>query len=209
MDDNEKLQFLDMQAQIANSNKNVATMQQASTLFNNNDEDNNMVKWRLDPEKELARIERLLRKQVPTRNDRGELFYANPKKEDQLFNEYGINEIMNILSSYINKSITLSNYTEDEINKIMESFSIEIVDFIYINAEKFGLDTPEKKKHFPMVVKIIVDLVDATYHRSIGGKEAEGLNKVTMVSQTENLGQPMFNPIQKKKYGMLDPRRLM
>jgi hypothetical protein len=205
MESNELLALQELKARLSEQETKNAVLQKASTLFNSNEESGNMVMWRLDPDKELARIERLLRKQVPKRDSQGISYYAEPKKEDQLFNEYGINEIMNVLSSYINKSITLSNYTDDEVNLIMKNFATEIVDFIFINAEKFGLDTPEKKKHFPMVVKIIVDLVDATYHRAIGGLEREGLNKVTMVSQTENLGQPLLSSMPKRKLNILKP----
>ena len=206
MNNEEMLAYQQMQSKVAQSELNMLKTQQAVTLFSNeNGKNENLIKFQLDIENSLFRIERLLRKQIPKRDNKGNLYYADCP-ENQLFNEYGINEIMNLLSWYVNKEIILSNYSDEQIDLIMYQFSDELIDFIYTNSEKFGMDTLDKKKHYPMVVMNIMNIVDATYRRSLGGLERQGLNEARVVTQSENLGKQMMYPsIKKHKGGMLNP----
>jgi len=147
MNQEEYNQFMQMQTKVAQSELNSTKMNQAVTLFSNQDDaSQNLIQFQLDIEKSLLRIERLLRKQVPKRDNHGNLIYVDCP-ENQLFNEYGINEILNLLSWYVNKEVILSNYSDEQIDLIMFQFSEELIDFIFTNMEKFGLDTPDKKKH--------------------------------------------------------------
>lgn len=204
MNEEEYAQYLAMQGKAAQAELNTLKTQQAVTLFSDR-EDDNIIKWQLDIERSLLRIERLLRKQVPKRDKEGNLVYVD-SPENQLFNEYGVNEIMNLLSWYVNKEIILSNYTAEEISLIMYQFGEELIDFIYINMEKFGLDNIDKKKHYPMVVMNIINLVDATYRRALGGLEREGLKTARVVTQSETLGQPkMYPSLNKPRFNPLKP----
>lgn len=72
--------------------------QQAPSMFQQQEDNENLVKWQLDIKEELIRIERLLRKQIPKRDEKGNVYYSEAKEENQLFNEWGINEILNILA---------------------------------------------------------------------------------------------------------------
>lgn len=199
--------FMNMQAKLAQSETNAMKMNQAVTLFSDK-EDDNIIKWQLDIERSLLRIERLLRKQVPKRDPKTNAVYYADCPENQLLNEYGVNEIMNLLSTYVNKEIILSVYTDTQIDMIMNQFGEEVIDFIYTNMERFGMDTPDKKKHYPMLTMGIINLVDATYRKAIGGKTLDNLKTARVVNQTEQLGQHQVYPsINKKQYGVLNPRR--
>ena len=163
-------------------------MQQNSpTMFNDVDHEN-LIKWQLDIKEELVRIEHLLRKHVPTADDKGNIYYKDPEEKDKLFNELGVNEIMNVLAWYLNKNIILSNFSEDEVKLRCKQFGDYLADFIFWNYQRFGLDTQEKIKHYPMVVMNIVNTVEAAYNRALNGGERESLRTARQVTQSEPLG---------------------
>ena len=126
--------------------------------------------------------------------------YKEIEIKDALFNEYGVKEILNLLAWYLNKTLILSDFDEDEINIRVWQFGKELGDFIYNNYEEFGLDTPEKIKHYPMVTMNIVNIIEAAYHRALYGKERDSLRQARLVSQSENLSQQPMYP-QKKQGG--------
>ena len=206
MDEIERTQFLELQAKVANQSKDNALLQQASTLFSS-EENDNLIKWQLDIERELVRIERLLRKQVPKRDKEGNIYYADVAKEEQIFNENGINSIMNKLAWYVNKNIILSCYTTDEVNKIMLEFGYMISDFIYINAEEFGMDNIQRKKFYSSICSDIINIVDATYRRAIGAGERDSLKTARIVNQTDNsMNTPMNLNKPKRAFNVLNPK---
>lgn len=171
------------------------------TTFNDTDYDN-LIKWQLDIKEELVRIEHLLRKHVPkvTADGKG-VIYVDPPKEDQLFNEAGVNEIMNLLAWYLNKNIILSNFSEDEIRLRCRQFNDFLADFILNNYQRFGLDNKDKIKHYPIVVMNITNTVEAAYHRALNGSENKGLRTARNVQQTEPIGNPYagYNQPQKRR----------
>lgn len=181
--------------------------QPAATIFGESDYDN-LVKWQLDIKEELVRIEHLLRKHVPVEKD-GEIIYQEPKEEDKLFNETGINEIMNILAWYLNKNIILSNFTETEVKLRCRQFLDFLADFIYINYDRFGLNTKEKIKHYPMVVMNIVNTIEAAYNRALNGGERDSLRTARTVSQSEPINHYPYPqgglPIRSNKKSILKP----
>lgn len=160
----------------------------APSMFNREDQEN-LVKWQLDIKDELVRIEHLLRKHIPQIDKDGNVYYQKPKHEDTLFNETGVNEILNLLAWYLNKNIILSNFDEKTINKRCSQFAQFLKDFIYNNYQRFGLDSKEKIKHYPIVVMNIVNTVEAAYNRALNGGERNSLRSARMVTQTEPLNQ--------------------
>ena len=205
MNEQEVNQFNLLNAKIAQQEANQARLIQATTMFQG-EEDQNLVRYQLDIEKELLRIERLLRKQIAVRDSKGNIiFQDNP--DNQLFNEKGVTEILNILSWYLSKSLILSCYDDRQINKIMEQFGEELIDFIYTNMEDFGMDTPDKKKHYPMVTMNIINVVDATYRRALNGRELDSLKTARIVNQTEPLGKNIMYPqINKQRFNIINPK---
>lgn len=145
----------------------------------------NLIRWQLNIAEELQRIEHLLRKHVPKIDDDGNLYYVEPKEQDQLLNETGINEIMNILNWYLNKGIFLSNFKEDDIRLRCAQFHQQLTDFIFNNYERFGLDTKQKIKHYPMIVMNVTNTVEAAYNRALNGGERNSLRTARQVMQQE------------------------
>ena len=165
---------------------------QAPTMFHEENSEN-LIKWQLDIKEELVRIEHLLRKHVPKIDEEGNTYYAEATVENQLFNEQGVTEIMNLLAWYLNKNIILSNFSEEEIKLRCKQFHKVLTDFIFNNYEIFGLDNKNKIKHYPMVVMNITNTVESAYNRALNGGERDSLRTARSVQQTE----PIMNP-----YGM-------
>jgi hypothetical protein len=210
----EQEQYLaQLEAQIAEERARSAQMNQqmASTMFNAEDSEN-LIRWQLDIKEELERIEHLLRKHIPKRDEDGNEYFIESSKENQLFNETGVQEILNILAWYLNKNIILSNYDADQIDLRVHQFGRALTNFIFLNYEKFGLDTSDKIKHFPMVVLNIVNTVEASYNRALKGGERESLRTARTVMQSEPIGgmgygskYPMIKPPTSKKFSLIKP----
>ncbi len=184
---------------------------QNSPTFFNNVEENNLIKWQLDIQNELERIEHLLRKHIPKKDKKGKTYFVESQKKDQVFNETGINEILNILNWYLNKNILLSNFNEEDIKMRCKQFHDELTDFIFNNYQRFGLDTKEKIKHYPMVVMNLTNTVESAYNRALNGGERTSLRTARSVIQNEPLmnynGQGMMgnNYQQQKSFSLFKP----
>ena len=164
-------------------------MQQGvSTMFASEDNEN-LVRWQLDIKEELERIEHLLKKHIPKRDKEGNEYFAEPEEKDQLFNEWGVNEILNILNWYLCKNIILSNFSIEEVQMRCHQFADEFSDFVFNNYEKMGLDDKDKIKHYPIVFINVVNTVEAAYHRAMAGGERESLRTARSIVQSENLSR--------------------
>lgn len=175
------------------------------TMFSPNPDDN-LVKWQLDIKEELQRIERLIRRQKLTIDDHGNERWKDPETSSQLFNEKGINDILNWLNWYLNKNIILSNFSEDDIKARVEELGLELNSYIYCNYESIGLDTEEKRKHYPSMVLNIINSIEASYLRALNGGERDSLRTARSVHQTES-GNQFSNPLaqpQKRGFSLFD-----
>ncbi len=211
MNDEEAAYITELEGKIQQADQKTGQVQQGMTAMFNSEHHVNLVKWQLDIEEELERIEHLLKGHVPKIDKAGNQFFEEAKDGDRLFNDKGVAEILKILSWYLNKNIILSNFDEDQISLRVHQFSRTFTDFLFFNYEKFGLDTEEKRKHYPMIVLTIVDTVEAAYLRALRGGERDSLRTARTVHQTENpmMGQFAFNPGQiqnKKKFSMMNPK---
>lgn len=169
--------------------------QYAQNIFGSPENDN-LVKWQLDIKEELERIEHLLRKHVPKIDENGNEYYSAPEDGEELFNEKGVNEILNLLAWYLNKNIILSNFSEEQIDLRMQQLGNELTNFIFNNYEDFGLTTKDKIKHYPIVVMNIVNTIEAAYYRALNGGERESLRTARTVTQSEPIGGHQLHPSQ-------------
>jgi len=185
--------------------ENLQLRNSSSTIFSGENNDN-LIKWQLDIKEEIQRIERLLRKQVPKRDQAGNEYFENSSVANQLFNEIGIQEVLNVLAWYLNKNIILSNFSETDIKMRVHQFSTTITDFIFNNYQRFGLDDQEKIKHFPIIIMNIVNTIEAAYLRALHGGERESLRTARTVTQSEPLGGGFGGiPSSKKKFSFFKP----
>lgn len=185
-------------------------------------EDSNPIEFQIDTGEMLGKIEHFLRGEYVTQDENGNEFWAKPKKtiivEDKkgkegtleivdddliLLNEYGVNSVLTIIGSYIDKNTILSNYDDMRINEILADLGDEMANFIYCNYEKMGMNTEFKKTRFQLLVLTILHTIESTYRRSIRGKTAEDINTSRLFTQSDRgLGG---YPQPKKSFNLFKP----
>lgn len=123
-------------------------------------------------------------------------------------NEYGVQEVMNILSMYITKETFLSYYKEERIYEILGDLGDALNKFFLINSKIIGLDTEYKKTKYPMIVITILHAVENAYRRALMGNENRGTREGIVISQHQPLGGGMGGfptlPVPKKKWNLFD-----
>lgn len=178
-----------------------------ASMFNNS-QDQNLIQYQLELDNILERVEHLLRGDELKFDSRGNITWEKPKDTSKsIFNEYGVQEIMRILSLYLNRNTILSNYDEETINVKVFDFGNEIADLIYMKSEEMGLDNAEKRKLYSIIVRQLVDTVHSTYLRALGGGERQSLHEARHVHQTQPLSnQPVYPSIgREKKFSLIKP----
>ena len=176
-------------ANIQNQQLNNANQQQQNFM---EDKDKGMAEEQLDLSEDIAMIENLLRGRIIKRTEQGVEYWSDPEDESQkILNEYGVRLIMKTIIFYLSKRRLLSNYTVEEINFKMLDFTEELSDLIFMKYREMGLDTPDKRKCYPMLVREIQDAVHDVYLRALGGKERDSIRKHWNLN--EQVGMPMSN----------------
>lgn len=201
----------DMQGQLDEERNRSRELQKAvATNIFDSDNNDNLVKWQLDIKEELARIENLLRKSIPRVDENGNEYFEKAKDVDQIFNDNGVNQILNLLAWYLNKNIILSNFDEKQIEMRMKQLGDELTDFVFNNYQEFGLNNKDKIKHYPIVIINIVNTIEAAYYRALNGGERESLRTARTVTQSEPIGgsspySQMAIQNQQRRFSMFKP----
>lgn len=181
-----------------------------SSAFSGSSEEN-LVKWQLELDSFLERMDHLLRCHILKFEDGHVVWKPADKPEDVVFNDSGANEILKNISMYINRNTILSNYDEDTINQKVFDFGIELADLIEGKYEEMGINTVDKAMLYPIIWREIVDAVHSTYLRALNGGERESLTKRTQINQSlDGYGGGMSQPMQypRETRSPLNPARL-
>ena len=185
----------------------IGSMQSSAFQYNPTD---NLIKWQLELNDILERAEHILREDIVIIKEGNITWENNPEPEKRIFNEYGVQEIMRVLSMYINRNTILSDYEPKEINDKVYDFGKEVNDLIFMKYENFGLTTLEKRKNYPILVRELIDIVHSSYKRAQYGGERESLRTARNIQQQEQIVQPNMNlstgePL--KERGLINPLR--
>ena len=173
-------------------------------------QDDNLVKFQLELDNILERIDHLLRGHIISYDKNGSVIWKEPNDvKERVLSDYGVNEVMRVLNYYINRNLILSNFDEEEIRWKMYDLGVELKDLFYLKAEEMGLDTPDKQKLYPILVRLLVDSVHASYNRALYGGERDSLREARHVTQNEamNQGFTQHHNNQRKELGIFNPRR--
>jgi len=180
----------------------------------------NLIRWQLDLKEELERIYHLLRGDIVSEDEDGNVVYKEPDDPNlKPFNEFGVQMLMNIISFYLNRNTLLSNYDENTINWKVLDFGYDVSDLIFNRYEemmvtintndhkKIEEHLDEKIKMFPIIVRELVDSVHSAYLRALNGGERESLRTARTVTQTEPLTaiNPYQNIMPQKKASPFKP----
>lgn len=152
-------------------------------------QDSNLIVWQLELDNILERIEHLLKGDIVTEDENGNIKYSKPKDKSLIvLNDYGVQLIMNQVSFYLNRNTILSNYKEDRIYEILYDLGNELADLVFINYEKMGLIGVEKKSRASVLIMNILHIVESAYNRALSGEERGSLREARVVTQTESVG---------------------
>ncbi len=153
--------------------------------------DPNLIEFQLELDNILDRVEHLLKGDILEEVDGNLIYVKSPDKNNRPLNHYGVQFLMNVLSFYLNRNTILSNYSSERIDEILYDIGYELTDQIYLNAEKMGLDTEEKRKRYSIIVLQIVHTIESAYKRAYMGEERRTLRETTIVTQSANQQNPM------------------
>ena len=118
-------------------NRRIDVENRMSTMSASPSVDNlNLAQQQLDLDKELERLERYLGNYESKMDEAGNQFYVRPDdKSKWILTTYGVKEIMEIVQIYLNKNFLLTNLDEENLYKIMHTFSEALNDKFLIEAE--------------------------------------------------------------------------
>lgn len=111
----------------------------------NSMKEQNLAESQLDLKEEMDRIYHLLSGHIIKLDSEGSEVWDDPKDDRmKIFSEYGVKQIMNIISFYVNKNTLLSNYDAETIIWKVKDFGVELSDLIFNRYEVFfHYPTPE------------------------------------------------------------------
>ena len=198
------------ESDLNNEKSKNAQLQQAmasSSMYQGQDQ--NLIIFQLELDNILEKIEHLLRGDVIKTDGQGNLDYYTPEDEDLvLLNEYGVQLIMNIISTYLNRNTILSWYDIDRVYEIMMVLGEELADVVFCNYERMGMDTESKKSRYPLLVVSVLNIIESTYRRSLEGGERESLRTGRVVTQSDSIRpvNQLGQTTMKKSFSMMDPK---
>ena len=188
-------------------------MHSAQSSFGSSVTGDDLVKWQLELNDILERAEHILRGDKPTFQDGNVIWSDNPTPENNILNEHGVELIMKIISNYINRNTILSDYTGEEVRLKTLDIGKEINNLIFMKYEEMGMDTEDKRKEYPMLVRQVVDLIHSSYARAKDGGERRSLREMISIQGNYQGGGMvggaglMASPQQQKTRGVLNPLR--
>lgn len=117
-------------------------------------------------------------------------------------NEYGINKIMQELKVFSSPEIKLGRKRMKDYYNSVQHVCHSIVRLMYKNLHNFGMNTQVKQRNAKSFCNAIIEIIDASYSRSIEGKEND-LSRATefkIEGNIDTLQDPakMFNKNQKE-----------
>lgn len=118
-------------------------------------------------------------------------------------NERGINEIMSVLKVYSSAEIKLGRKRLRDYYLSIQQVGKTVTRLIYKNLKNFGMDTQVKQRHAKTFTLAIIEIMDASFSRSIEGKEND-LSRATefrIEGNIDSLNDPakMFNRERKEQ----------
>lgn len=95
------------------------------------------------------------------------------QKSKPLLKEEGVNRIVLLLSGFVNRHVALSNFNENEINRIAYETRITVVNLLRLNWDIWDVD----KSNLDVIVRIIDCCIFSMLKRAYKGGERENLGK--------------------------------
>ena len=170
-----------------------------------------VARWQLELNDILEKAEHVLKGDIVRFEQGNTLWKTRLDPEKNTLNEYGVQLIMKCLSMYINRNTILSDFTEEEVRYKTLDFSKELNNLIFMKYDEMGMDTEDKRKEYPMIIREMADIVHSAYARAKDGRERESYRKMITVSQQnqamQTVGGGGGGMMMPQKRGILNPMR--
>ncbi len=137
--------------------------------------------------------------------DGGYRYISIIDEDKKPLNEYGVAELMRIMSMYITKETFLSYYSEERINEILGDLGDAVNNFLYCNYEKMGMDTKFKESKYSLITINLLHVTESCYRRALDGAEQEHLRTRAIVTQNQGGGNNLRRSPTKEKWNMIKP----
>ena len=207
-------QYLEkIETELAEAKEQRDGLAQGQMSMYNQPNEENLIQYQLDLKEDLDKIYHLLNGNQLSYGADGQMSWKESPDDDlKPFNKFGVQVLMQIISSYLNRNTLLSNYDQDTINEKLLDFGIEVSDLIYTKYEEMGMDTTEKIKLFPMIFRELVDMVHSSYQRSLKGMERDSIRTGRIVTQSGQIGQEHMQPQNgmsqqaRKQFSLVNPK---
>ncbi len=138
--------------------------------------------------------------------DEGYKYISIIDEDKKPLNEYGVAELMRVMSMYITKETFLSYYSEERINEILGDLGDALNNFLYCNYEKMGMNTKFKESKYTLICLNLLHVTESCYRRALDGGEQENLRTRAIVTQHQGMGgSPPRRIPAKEKWNALKP----
>jgi len=104
------------------------------------------------------------------------------QKGTALLSPDGVGEVMSVVRPFVNRATILSNYRDDEIERIMKIIHVKLVLNLAGKKEMLGLSDPT---NLHMIVEIVTNMVWNAYKRSEFAMEQNFMSKIHHVTESK------------------------
>jgi hypothetical protein len=121
-----------------NQQGNLIANQTKQLQYQMEEQEKNLAEAQLDVEETLTKINHLLKQDVLKVNEKGILEWCEIEdKKKRVLTDEGVDKIMQVMQSYINKETLLSNFDDKMIARRMLEFSLSFSALIFLKYEIF------------------------------------------------------------------------
>ena len=99
------------------------------------EQEKGLAETQLEVETIISKIYHLLKQDVLRETKDGRLDWKVIPENERILTDWAVDKFMQIINFYVNKNTLLSNYNEDQINRLMFRFTTEINDIIFLKYE--------------------------------------------------------------------------
>ena len=146
----------------------------------------NLIKWQLELDNILERAEHILRGDVLVFESGNLIWKKNDITTNNILNEYGVQEIMRVLSTYLNRNTVLSDYEDEEIREKVLDFGKELNDLFFMKYEEiFNYPTYQECKEIFLKKKRDKEMEIQDIYKDIFGLRVseDVVNDIVMVEK--------------------------
>jgi len=100
-------------------------------------------------------------------------------------NPDGVNRVLSVIRSHFHRGITLSNFKDKEVQRIMEILHLKIAFMIGHNNEDFEID----KGNLNTIIEIITNVIYSTFKRAVNEGERVMFGRTQRGTETKVVGE--------------------